>query len=157
MRKFISLLLIAALAASLLSACAAETFKDVPVKDLMSAVAAGTDLATKMTGQTAAQIQANFYVDPAKCSEYDLKISTNPVSANTLAIFKLADAKDAEAFKTGLQKRLDDQVKVFESYAPAESALSKEGVILVKGSYVLFVVSKDAETVRAAFLAQIKK
>ena len=66
MKKLVSLILLASLAASLLAACAPESVRDVPVKDLMAAVAANTDLSSKMTGQTAAQVKANFYVDPAR-------------------------------------------------------------------------------------------
>lgn len=159
MKKIISAILITVFLAGFTVGCKNEpaaTAKNVPVSELMTKIVENTDLSSKMVGQTATQIKDGFYVDTALAEEYDLKISNNIVSANTVAVFKLKDAKDVASFQEGLNKRKDDQVKLFESYAPAEAALAKDGIIAVKGVYVLFVVSKDAAAVKTAFLDMLK-
>jgi hypothetical protein len=167
MKKIISAILITVFLAGFTVGCKndpAATAKNVPVSELMTKIVANTDLVTEnvagkgpsMVKQTATQIKDGFYVDTALAEEYDLKISNNIVSANTVAVFKLKDLKNVASFQEGLNKRKDDQVKLFESYAPAEAALAKDGIIAVKGVYVLFVVSKDAAAVKTAFLDMLK-
>jgi ABC-type glycerol-3-phosphate transport system substrate-binding protein len=153
MKKIISALLAALVLTLALAGCGGKAVRsDLAAKDILTAAVEGTDLTVKMIDVADNQIIATYGIDLTKLEGYSVRISNSIVSANTIAVFKLKDEKDIVAVQNSVAKRKADMVATFQSYAPAESALAENAVMLTKGRYILFVVSKDAETAKAAFL-----
>ena len=154
----IALVLIAAISLTLaFSACNDNgTVKDIPVDEIMSKVIEDTDLDTNMIVQSENQVIVSYGINLSLLEEHSVKISKNIVSANTIAIFKLKDVKDIVAFQNSVNKRKNDMIDLFQDYAPAESDLAMNSIAMTKGRYILFVVSKDAEKVKAAFEKMFK-
>jgi hypothetical protein len=151
MKKIASVLIALIFLIMAFTGCGTTTVKNIPVKDIMANIVSDTDLTTKMIDVSDNQIIATYGIDLSMLEEYSVKISNNIVSANTVAVFKLKDLKDLVTVQNCITKRKNDMVTTFQDYAPAESALAKNAVALTKGRYILFAVSKDAETVKTAF------
>lgn len=66
-------------------------------------------------------------------------------TADELAIFKAKDAEAAKRISEAVQQRLDDQIKGFKNYIPAEVPKLEKAYKTTYGNYVLLCVSTDTE------------
>ena len=57
-----------------------------------------------------------------------------------------------ELIRQAAEKRVDTQKNNFEGYGPEQLKLIEKHVLRESDPYVLFVISKDAETVKAEFV-----
>mgnify|MGYP001386748848 CR=1 FL=1 len=78
------------------------------------------------------------------------------ISADTLYIAKAADGK-ADALKAEFESRLAAVQQSFEQYLPDAYEMAKNGEVVVRGDYVMLVISADNEKAIAAFENDIVK
>jgi hypothetical protein len=56
-----------------------------------------------------------------------------------------------EEIKQAVQERIDSRLNDFEGYVPEEAKRMKEAKISVRGKYLFFVVSSDADLIMDLF------
>ena len=69
---------------------------------------------------------------------------------------RLKDDAAVSAAKEAVQKRIDDQTSNYEGYRPDELFRLENAVIEVRGSYLLFSISPDNDTVTKLFEDALK-
>lgn len=77
--------------------------------------------------------------------------STHPMSAEELLVIRAASDEQVGELEDAIQKRIEDKLTEFGTYAPEQTALIKNAVVLTRGKHVFFAVSQDAEKYRKAF------
>lgn len=91
------------------------------------------------------ELQNLYNIDPAKLEEYSVRIPMMGVKTNEIAILKVKDAADVADVKAALETRADNVMKTFEQYLPDQYEQAKNYKIVVKGNYVLFLISDRAD------------
>ena len=99
------------------------------------------------------QMIKRFYgLDP---SEYDGCILYYPntnMMAEEVLIVKLKDTQQQQAVTDAIEARLQTQKNTFEGYGVEQfDLLTNHSVVEVRGNYILFVVSSNAEAAQKAF------
>ncbi|RIX60651.1 DUF4358 domain-containing protein [Paenibacillus nanensis] len=97
-----------------------------------------------------------YHLDPALLEDYTIMTPLMNIKTNELAVLKVKDAKDLEAVQEGVKQRAADVQKVFETYLQDQYENAKNYKLVVKGSYVLFVISENADDMAAEFEALVK-
>ncbi len=78
------------------------------------------------------------------------------ISADTLYIGKAAEGK-VDALKTEFEARLAAVQQSFEQYLPDAYEMAKNGQVVVRGDYVMMVISADNEKAIETFNNDIVK
>lgn len=93
-------------------------------------------------------------------SDYEGSIYHKPKSnmdAEELLIIRAASLEQVQSIEDAIDTRLDKQKKVFEGYAPKQYKQLENARVVVKGRFVLYVVSDDADKYASAFTDAIKR
>lgn len=98
-----------------------------------------------------AKLKKLYDIDSRELDGFALYIASSNLKADELLILKAKGGADMAAIKAKVAKRVDKQLTTFKDYLPEEHFLVQKHVSRVNGSYVLFVVSKDAQKVAGAF------
>ncbi len=67
------------------------------------------------------------------------------MGAEEIAVFTLTDEAAAQAAKTALEKRVDDQITALKSYMPDEVGKLEHAIVEQSGNTALLVVAADAD------------
>jgi hypothetical protein len=102
------------------------------------------------------KFQKLYDINPDMIQEYYVNISSSNIKADEFAIIKVKDSKDVQAVKDKISKRLDNQMESFKDYLPAEYSILQAHILKVKGNYILFAVSKDANKAEDIFDSYFK-
>lgn len=71
-------------------------------------------------------------------------------------IVKVKNKKQIESIEDSMEERANKQLESFKDYAPEQANLIENNEIAVRGNYVIFVISKDAEAIKDKFKEEIK-
>lgn len=91
-------------------------------------------------------------------NDYDgtmLYIPDDVMSVNEILVVKVKDESQVESVEAAVEERLSTQKKSFEGYGVEQTKLLKSAIEESKGYYVLLAVSKDADSIDAAFKKSI--
>jgi len=102
------------------------------------------------------KLERFYNITPSEIAEYKVFIATTNVKADELAVIKLKNPSDAGAIKEKINKRIQQQANSFKDYLPNEYSLIENHVLSVKGNYILFAISKNADKVEKAFAGFFK-
>ncbi|MFJ7734774.1 DUF4358 domain-containing protein [Lysinibacillus sp. NPDC097287] len=94
---------------------------------------------------SAEEMQNLYNIDPAKLEDFSVRIPMMNVKSNEIAIFKVKDANDLAEVEAAVKTRAENVMKNFEQYLPDQYENAKNHKIVVKGNYVLFVISDQAD------------
>ncbi|MFB7817672.1 DUF4358 domain-containing protein [Paenibacillus chitinolyticus] len=97
------------------------------------------------------KVQKLYGLEAEVVEDVILYTATSNVKADEIAVIRLKEEGKSDYVKQRLMKRIDEQTVKFKDYRPDEYALINKHVLKVKGSYVLFAVSKDARLIERAF------
>ncbi|WP_158602387.1 DUF4358 domain-containing protein [Cohnella endophytica] len=111
----------------------------------------------KLMEMGADQFKESYGIDTSLLSEYTVRMPLMNVKTNEIAIFKVKDAKKIDTVKKGIVKRAEAVQKQFETYLPDQYENAKNYKIVVKGNYVLFLISESASDLEKAFTAAFDK
>jgi len=75
------------------------------------------------------------------------------MTADEIAVFKLADTAEATAVKDALIGYKERRASIFSGYAPYQSAVAENGAVVVHGNYVALLICKDPKNAESVFLA----
>jgi hypothetical protein len=108
---------------------------------------------TKQTKKGSTQIIRRLYgLDP---SDYDgvlLYYPASTMSANEMLVIKLKSVKDQDNVLDSIKTRQQSQENAFKGYGATQTKLLQDGIIEVRGNYILYVVDSNASSIRDAFV-----
>lgn len=119
-------------------------------KELFEQVSANIELPNFME-MSAEEIAENYGVDVSKCESYYVGLSPMNVHANEVAIFRLKDAADTQAFVEGCKQEAQRRAKAFEQYLPEPYELATNPTIQTQGNYVFMAIDANAAAMAETF------
>ncbi|MFC5699980.1 DUF4358 domain-containing protein [Cohnella faecalis] len=165
MKKRYSLLLLIVVIGLLVSACSNKTNNNTDSdtagkQPTYESSLSAKEMTDKLLAQVeqpqlmdidAASVKDQFHLDASLLADYSIKMPLMNVKSNEIAILKINDIKDIPAVETALKQRAADVQKQFETYLPDQYENAQNFKIIVKGVYVLYVISESADQLAAAF------
>ena len=99
------------------------------------------------------QMVKRFYgLDPSDYAGCILYYPNTNMMAEEVLIVKLKDVSQQQTVTDAIESRLQTQKNTFEGYGVEQyDLLTNHAVVEVRGNYILFVVSPNAEAARKAF------
>ena len=91
--------------------------------------------------------------------DYDSFVVYAPKSAmdaEDLLVVKANTPEQADAVMEAVDKRIADQIKIFEGYGEKQIGLLKDAHIRREGNYVFYAVGKDADALEKAFKESVR-
>ncbi len=142
-----------ALTVALLFGLAANTTsRDVPLRELEEKTAPLL-LAGEAQRADDRMLRRLYGLNPSDYAETVLYYPASNMGVEELLLVKLREKNQAETVESAVQARLSAQKQSFDGYGVEQTALlHHNAVLLVRGSYVLFAVSENAQAIRQAFL-----
>lgn len=89
--------------------------------------------------------------DRSLVSEYIIYQAMINVRSDEIAVFKVKDTSNIAEVEKGIQKRLDQLDKIWQSYLPDQYDKVKKHIILKKDNYILFSISDDQKKAEEIF------
>lgn len=124
---------------------------NTPVETVLDAVCAKLDMAAMQKGEPQ-MVRRLYGLDPAAYEACVLYYPGTNMGAEELLLVKLKEGADPAPLRAAAEKRVADQLAVFEGYGPAQVALLKEhAAVEAPGNYFLFVVSANDAAAVSAF------
>ncbi|QMV41457.1 DUF4358 domain-containing protein [Cohnella cholangitidis] len=155
MKKTSIFLLLTVVLSLVLSACSSNNKEaaidpKVPAKEMADQLLARFEQPMLMELETA-MVQQLYRLDPALLEDYSIRTPLMNVKTNELTILKVKEAKDVAVVEAAVKQRAGDVQKQFESYLPDQYELSKNYKLVIKGNYILFVISENADELVKSF------
>lgn len=150
--KYLMVLALIAYVAFLISR---EGSNDVPVDTIEKNITK----VVKTEGMTKGSAQDLKKYYGLNANDYDgvmLYIPNDVMSVNEVLVIKVKDESQTEDVEKAIDNRLDTQKKSFEGYGVEQTKLLRSAIVESKGSYTLLAVSKDADSIDAAFRKSIR-
>lgn len=94
---------------------------------------------------SAEEMKDNYNIDPAKLEDFSVRIPMMNVKTNEIAIFKVKNANDVADVEAAVKARAENVMKQFEHYLPNQYENAKNHKLIIKGNYVLLVISESAD------------
>lgn len=88
-------------------------------------------------------------------SDYDgvlLYSSTSSMQADEVLLVKVKSADQMNTVQGAVEEHVESRLNDFEGYAPDQVELLDNHVMVIRGDYLFFAVSADAEQYREAFV-----
>lgn len=104
-----------------------------------------------MTLQDNMGIKRFLMLEPEQYEKILYYKSTDTMQADEIVLVQFKDKSQHILFKDTLQKHIQDQMRLFQGYAPAEEDKCKNAIIDIRANYALYVVSADAQKIDRAF------
>ncbi|KGP80680.1 MULTISPECIES: DUF4358 domain-containing protein [unclassified Paenibacillus] len=127
-----------------------EAAKDVPVHTIEERIKQVASMEDMEKGDMN-RLKKLYHLDPDEVQDFVLYTAESNVEANELAVIKVKQENQAESVKEKIMKRIEAQEVKLKDYRPEQFYLVEKHVLKVKGLYILFTVSKDAEKIESAF------
>lgn len=151
--KKIIYLLIMILSILTFSACGKATANPV-AKDVTASIISDFS-SDSMTELSADRVNSYYDIDLKKLEDFSIYIEGSGGYADEVAIFKVKDNKDIEDIKASINDRIKNRLKDFDGYNSEELVKIKDNLVLVKGKYILFVISENNDKAKSTFNAAL--
>lgn len=128
---------------------------DIPLGDLEAITAPLLQQGEAQLGE--GRLLRRFYgLNPADYEGAVLYYPSTNMGVEELLLIKLADTAQGEAVEAAIAGRLAAQKESFDGYGVDQTdMLNNCAVVEVRGRYVLFAVSRNAQKIRQAFLGAL--
>lgn len=130
--------------------CVKEKPKNPTVQEISERVQQGVDLSALQVADYP-KLKKLYGISRAEIEDFVLYRAPSNIKADEIAIIKVKDPKYLEGVKEKILKRADRQATSFRGYVPEEYYLIQKKIIRVRGDYILFAVSKDADKIAGIF------
>lgn len=136
----------------ILMGCASQKVqsKNIPVSQIVDNIKKDADISKMKEGSTS-RFKKLYDITSDQIEDFALFTAPTNIEADELAIIKLKTPGDAKKIKDKILKRLDKHSENFKNYLPEQEYLIEKNIIDIKGKYLLFVISKDAEKISKKF------
>lgn len=106
---------------------------------------------------TADDLKNAYELDASLLAEFSVHAPMMNVKTNEIGIFKVKNKKDIDKVKAGIEKRAAFVQEQFKTYLQDQYEIAKDYRVVTNGSYVLFVISEDADEIEKAFRDALDK
>lgn len=134
----------------LLGGCGQDKLQNPTVQSIADKVKQSVDLSS-LKAADYPKLKKLYGISRAELEDFVLYRAPSNIKADEIAIIKVKDPKYIDEVKEKVLKRADRQATSFRDYLPKEYFLIEKKIIKVKGNYILFAVSKDAEKIADVF------
>ncbi len=146
----------------LLSLCACggtagdDSATTVDMEALQTAMLAADPALTDMTSITGNVEDAKELFSYLSDFSYDkvdnfLLSYSSSKPAQEIAVIAVKDPSDVDAAASALRAHVDQRLKLFQQYSPADAAQVEKAQILTKGRYAALIICEDNLAVQTAF------
>ncbi|MFD2412298.1 DUF4358 domain-containing protein [Paenibacillus rhizoplanae] len=132
-----------------------EGAKDVPVHTIEEHIKQAASM-ENMEKWDMNRLKKLYHLDADEVQDFVLYTAESNVEAEELAVIQVKQEHQAESVKEKIMKRIGAQEVKLKDYRPEQFYLVEKHVLKVKGRYILFTVSKDAEQIESAFSEALK-
>lgn len=153
MKKYIALLLTAALCIPMTACGAKSGGKEPAAADVVGAVTETITFQDTMDYVGEKQFSNIYRIDLEKVADKSMYAGSR-ASAEEVTVIRMKDAADVQLAKDAIEEHLADQKAAFETYIPEEMAKIESAQTFVSGAYVMLVVADDFSGAEAAFQKQ---
>lgn len=128
--------------------------KDIPLKDINTLLKNRTSIESMEKADNRKLLQF-MGLNSSDYREFLYYQGTEPLSVDELLIIKVKNRENLSSVKDAVEKRIEEQLKTFESYGPVQVALLKNAIIEEKGNYLFYCTAKEAEKYKEVFFNAI--
>lgn len=118
--------------------------KNVPMDEIEKALISSTDIEKLEKGSNRDLMQF-LGLDYESLDSYIYYRNTEALSVEELFIVKVKDDSQLSAIKDSIEARIETQTTTYEGYGPTQVAMLKEAVVITKGNYLYYCVSKSSD------------
>lgn len=93
-------------------------------------------------------IKKYYELDSTQLEDAQVYASISAMGVEEFAIFRIKDHDVLKNVKKKVEQRLEKQKRAFEGYAPKQFAILEKGEIIVKGNYVLLIISPEVTQIK---------
>lgn len=97
------------------------------------------------------KLQKLYSVESETVEDFVLYTASSNVKADEIFVLKVKETEQVAGVKEKILKRIEEQTVKFKDYRPDEFFLIENHVLAIKGRFILFAVSKDADSIEQAF------
>lgn len=121
-----------------------------PFQDVEKAVEKSLDK-KELSRQKASGFKRNFGLNAADYAGVMYYSSGASMSADEVLIVKVKSNSQVQEITAAIENRLSSRISDFEGYAPEEVKLLEDAKQSVRGKYIFYAVSEDAERYMSVF------
>lgn len=108
-----------------------------------------------LSAQDSQALKRNFGLNSSDYSGVLYYASVSGISAEEVLLIQVADRSQISQVTDALEERVENRQKDFKGYAPEQAELLKNARQTVRGSYIFFVVSENADRYMEAFAGSL--
>ncbi|MEK3791824.1 DUF4358 domain-containing protein [Paenibacillus sp. FSL R7-0204] len=127
-----------------------EDAKDVPVHTIEERIKQAASMEAMDKGDMS-RLKKLYQLNADEVQDFVLYTAESNVEANELAVIRVKQEDQADSVKEKIMERIEAQKVKLKDYRPEQFYLVEKHILKVKGRYILFTVSKDAEQIESAF------
>jgi len=129
--------------------------KNISVNNIVNEIEVAHDLSSMRKGDSKA-LKRYYGLNSNDLEEFYLYLPSSTMDVDEVLIVKVKNKKQIESIEDSMEERANKQLESFKDYAPEQANLIENNEIAVRGNYVIFVISKDAEAIKDKFKEAIK-
>lgn len=134
----------------------AANVRDVNLSDVSKALKKNTDITSVMKKQNERDLMQFMGLNANDYSQVIYYRNTTALAVDELLIVKSDDEADFDTVEEAVNARISSQLKVYESYGPAQCALLNNAVQTEKGKYYCYCTAENAELYEEVLLNAIQ-
>ncbi|MBQ5399302.1 MAG: DUF4358 domain-containing protein [Ruminococcus sp.] len=104
-----------------------------------------------MTQKSNSDAIKTFGIELDKTEGVTYYSNDNVMDVSELLIIKLKDKSDGEAFRDKIEKHIEEQKKLYKSYAPKQYALLDNSIVEASANTVFYCAAENAAALNEAF------
>lgn len=145
---------VAVLAIFLTVVYAGENAKNIPISEIEDTLKEQTDIAV-MEKCSDRNLMQFFQLNYEQFDGYLYYKSKEALNVDELLIIKTKKPGDLAMVKDAVDKRIESQIKTYDGYGPAQTAMLKNAVVSTKGNYLFYCTGKNADRYKEVFKSVI--
>lgn len=136
----------------IMTSCSKEKNNDrnISVKDIDEKIIESIDI-SNMDMADEERLEKLYDIDIEFLQEFVLYVPKTNIEVNELFVLRAKDKDDIDDIKEKIENRIEEQSDNFRDYLPEEYYLIEKHVLNIKGNYILFAISEEAETIEDIF------
>lgn len=106
--------------------------------------------------QNRVSLQRYFGLDPDNYLGSVVLRKNDALSPNELVLVEFDNEDAGAAFEAAMEKRRDDQIRIYTGYAPESAEITKNALLDVQGNYGLYYVGDNPAQIDALFQESLR-
>ena len=119
-----------------------EPYSDKSVRDVVDAVSAEINV-EELKSYNKNKIQEEFDIEFQDIDSYAYYASDSVMNVEELLVIKLKEGAKADNITEKIEQRVKDKQVLFEGYAPAQSAMLKNYVLIYQKGFIFYAVCDE--------------